>query len=234
MREAVHLDYSACENTSLISCFSFDTALSNTALELNCSDSGRLVGGRSLCSGSLQIRDQSLNQSWAGVCEGALGRRGAEVLCRELGCGTPFLQGALSPLGQTFHCEGNESALMDCPRTRTRTSPEACPALNLTCDEPLRLLGGASRCEGNVEVKYSDEWRPVSTLFDPWDLEAVAVVCRDMDCGTVVSTGKKRNSTQRYGWIVSSACVKTAAVRDCIQDDDPHAEDMDLVCSGEV
>uniref|UniRef100_A0A8C6TKU4 SRCR domain-containing protein n=1 Tax=Neogobius melanostomus TaxID=47308 RepID=A0A8C6TKU4_9GOBI len=100
-------------------------------LQVICSDSVRLVGGRSLCSGSLQIQDQSLAQSWAGVCEGALDRRGAEVLCRELGCGAPLLQGALSPLGQTFHCEGNESKLMDC--NRTRTGPETCPTLNLTC-----------------------------------------------------------------------------------------------------
>ncbi|KAK7886592.1 hypothetical protein WMY93_026213 [Mugilogobius chulae] len=88
-------------------------------LDVVCSESVRLVSGSSLCSGSVQIWDQS----WTWLCDGALDLLGAEVLCRELGCGAPsLLQGALSPLGlQTFHCEGNESALMDCPRSSSRT-----------------------------------------------------------------------------------------------------------------
>ncbi|KAK7893630.1 hypothetical protein WMY93_022782 [Mugilogobius chulae] len=112
-------------------------------LNVVCSESVRLVSGSSLCSGSVQIWNQSWNQSWTWLCEGALDLLGAEVLCRELGCGAPsLLQGALSPLGlQTFHCEGNESALMDCPHSSSRTcSSEA--AAKLTCSEVLcRELG---------------------------------------------------------------------------------------------
>uniref|UniRef100_A0A8C6WMN9 SRCR domain-containing protein n=1 Tax=Neogobius melanostomus TaxID=47308 RepID=A0A8C6WMN9_9GOBI len=178
-------------------------------------DSVRLVGGRSLCSGSLQIQDQSLAQSWAGVCEGALDRRGAEVLCRELGCGAPLLQGALSPLGQTFHCEGNESKLMDC--NRTRTGPETCPTLNLTCKEPLRLVGGASRCEGTVEAELRGQWRRVVT-YGSWDLEAAAAVCRGLDCGSPVSTEKRDGSHRSKVWWVRTACVKKSSVRDCLYD----------------
>uniref|UniRef100_A0AAV2LEI9 SRCR domain-containing protein n=1 Tax=Knipowitschia caucasica TaxID=637954 RepID=A0AAV2LEI9_KNICA len=96
---------------------------------LSVSDSVRLVGGSGLCSGSLQIWDQS----WISVCEGALDLRGAEVLCRELGCNAPsVLQGELSPLGQTFHCEGHESALMDCPRSRPKTCPSG-PSEDVIC-----------------------------------------------------------------------------------------------------
>ncbi|XP_055086385.1 scavenger receptor cysteine-rich type 1 protein M130-like [Periophthalmus magnuspinnatus] len=128
---------------------------SSWGLEVNCSDSVRLVSGPSLCSGSVQIWDQS----WTWVCEGALDQQGAEVLCRELGCGAPsLLQGALSPLKQTFHCEGHESALMDCPRSGSETCSSGA-AVNLTCSEPLRLVGGASRCAGTVEMKHRGEWR---------------------------------------------------------------------------
>ncbi|KAJ0037113.1 hypothetical protein NL108_018544 [Boleophthalmus pectinirostris] len=92
-------------------------------------DSVRLVSGSGLCSGSVQIWDGS----WTGVCDGDLDQRGAEVLCRELGCGAPsLLQGALSPLGQTFHCEGHESALMDCPRSNSSTCSSGA-TVNLTC-----------------------------------------------------------------------------------------------------
>uniref|UniRef100_A0A8C6UDW2 SRCR domain-containing protein n=1 Tax=Neogobius melanostomus TaxID=47308 RepID=A0A8C6UDW2_9GOBI len=195
------------------------------------SDSVRLVGGRSLCSGSLQIQDQSLAQSWAGVCEAALDRRGAEVLCRELGCGAPLLQGALSPLGQTFHCEGNESKLMDC--NRTRTGPETCPTLNLTCKEPLRLVGGASRCEGTVEAELRGEWRRVMA-YDLWDLEAATAVCRGLDCGSAVSTEKRRGSDSKV-WSVRTDCVKKkSSVRDCLYDYGSSNSLLQVICSDSV
>uniref|UniRef100_A0A8C6UV68 SRCR domain-containing protein n=1 Tax=Neogobius melanostomus TaxID=47308 RepID=A0A8C6UV68_9GOBI len=168
------------------------------------------------------------------VCEGALDRRGAEVLCRELGCGAPLLQGALSPLGQTFHCEGNESKLMDC--NRTRTGPETCPTLNLTCKEPLRLVGGASRCEGTVEVELRGEWRQVGTSFtDRWDLEAAAVVCRDRDCGSPVSTEKRVGSDESKVWLVTTHCVKkSSAVRDCLYDRHSSPSLLQVICSDSV
>ncbi|XP_055085189.1 scavenger receptor cysteine-rich type 1 protein M130-like [Periophthalmus magnuspinnatus] len=147
---------------------------SSWGVEVKCSDSVRLVSGPSLCSGSVQIWDQS----WTWVCEGALDQQGAEVLCRELGCGAPsLLQGALSPLRQTFHCEGHESALMDCPRSGSETCSSGA-AVNLTCSEPLRLVGGASRCAGTVEVRHR-EWRRVEPYkpSGPWVLEVTVAVC---------------------------------------------------------
>uniref|UniRef100_A0A8C6S967 SRCR domain-containing protein n=1 Tax=Neogobius melanostomus TaxID=47308 RepID=A0A8C6S967_9GOBI len=228
-REAVGLDPHICLDSSLIDCFDSDTRSSDYSLELTCSDSVRLVGGRSLCSGSLQIQDQSLAQSWAGVCEGALDRRGAEVLCRELGCGAPLLQGALSPLGQTFHCEGNESKLMDC--NRTRTGPETCPTLNLTCKEPLRLVGGASRCEGMVEAELRGEWRRV-VAFGSWDLEAATAVCRGLDCGSAVSTEKRGGSDQSEVWGVYTYCMKKSSVRDCVYYDGSSDSLLQVICSG--
>uniref|UniRef100_A0A8C6WG85 SRCR domain-containing protein n=1 Tax=Neogobius melanostomus TaxID=47308 RepID=A0A8C6WG85_9GOBI len=213
----------------IASACSFTVVGNNFDKNENASDSVRLVGGRSLCSGSLQIQDQSLAQSWAGVCEGALDRRGAEVLCRELGCGAPLLQGALSPLGQTFHCEGNESKLMDC--NRTRTGPETCPTLNLSCKEPLRLVGGASRCEGTVEAEFRGEWRRVGTI-DPWDLEAAAAVCRGLDCGSPVSAEKRYESDRSEVWGVFTYCVKKSSVRDCLIDHDSSDSHLQVICSG--
>uniref|UniRef100_A0AAV2LK24 SRCR domain-containing protein n=1 Tax=Knipowitschia caucasica TaxID=637954 RepID=A0AAV2LK24_KNICA len=116
--------------------------------DLSVSDSVRLVGGSGLCSGSLQIWDQS----WISVCEGALDLRGAEVLCRELGCrGPSVLQGELSSLGQTFHCEGHESALVDCPRSRPKTCPSGpsedviCSGQNQNQSQMIQHLFGRSR-----------------------------------------------------------------------------------------
>ncbi|XP_055079988.1 scavenger receptor cysteine-rich type 1 protein M130-like [Periophthalmus magnuspinnatus] len=179
-----------------------DSSSSSSGLEVKCSDSVRLVSGPSLCSGSVQI----WNQSWTWVCEGALDQQGAEVLCRELGCGAPsLLQGALSPLGQRFHCEGNESALMDCPRSGSETCSSGA-AVNLTCSE-LRLVGGASRCAGTVEVRHRGEWGWVGP-DGRWFLEDTAAVCRDLDCGSAVYGEKRDDFPKSPVWEVISDCVK--------------------------
>ncbi|XP_055015847.1 scavenger receptor cysteine-rich type 1 protein M160-like [Boleophthalmus pectinirostris] len=183
---------------------------SSFGVEVKCSDSVRLVSGSGLCSGSVQIWDGS----WTGVCDGDLDQRGAEVLCRELGCGAPsLLQGALSPLGQTFHCEGHESALMDCPRSNSSTCSSGA-TVNLTCSE-LRLVGGASRCAGTVEVRLRGEWRRVES-YDRWEQEATAAVCRDLDCGSVVYGQRRNDFPQSRVWRVTSTCVKKSSVRRCV------------------
>ncbi|XP_055014484.1 scavenger receptor cysteine-rich type 1 protein M130-like [Boleophthalmus pectinirostris] len=185
------------------------------SVEVMCSDSVRLVSGSSLCSGLVQI----WNQSWTWVCEGDLDQRGEEVLCRELDCGAPsLLQGALSPLEQTFHCEGNESALMDCPRSGSRTCSSGA-AVNLTCSEPLRLVGGASRCTGTVEVKHRGEWRRLGG--EDWDLGATAVLCRDLDCGSAVYGEGRDDFSFGYLWSTSPPCVKwMSSVRECVKSAD--------------
>ncbi|XP_055079994.1 scavenger receptor cysteine-rich type 1 protein M130-like [Periophthalmus magnuspinnatus] len=197
-------------------------------LEVKCSDSVRLVSGPSLCSGSVQIWDQS----WTWVCEGALDQQGAEVLCRELGCGAPsLLQGALSPLKQKFHCEGHESALMDCPRSSSETCSSGA-AVNLTCSEPLRLVGGASRCAGTVEVRHRGEWRRVEPS-ELWVLEHTAAVCRDLDCGSAVYGEKRDDFPQSPMWWVSPHCVKKSAVRECVFGSfSPSSSGLEVKCSG--
>ena len=81
-------------------------------------DSVRLVNGTSVCSGRVEVKS---NQTWFSVCEGDFDQQDAEVVCRELGCGSPsFLQGALygdmnvSMWTHEFQCQGNESALLEC------------------------------------------------------------------------------------------------------------------------
>ncbi|XP_055017947.1 scavenger receptor cysteine-rich type 1 protein M130-like [Boleophthalmus pectinirostris] len=210
------------ENTAAV-CRNLD------CVEVNCSESVRLVSGSGLCSGLVQFWDGS----WTGVCDGDLDQQGAEVLCRELGCGAPsLLQGALSPLGQTFHCEGHESALMDCPRSGSRTCSSGA-TVNLTCSE-LRLVGGASRCSGTVEVKFRGEWRRVWP-FGLWDQENTAAVCRDLDCGSTLYGEERGDFPQSPVWRVSADCVKKSSMRGCVFDSSPSSpQRVEVVCSDSV
>ncbi|XP_055015821.1 CD5 antigen-like [Boleophthalmus pectinirostris] len=217
---------SNCVLTSSVrECVWGSSSSSPWGVKVKCSESVRLVSGSGLCSGSVQIWDGS----WTGVCDGDLDQRGAEVLCRELDCGAPsLLQGALSPLGQTFHCEGHESALMDCPRSNSSTCSSGA-TVNLTCSE-LRLMGGASRCVGTVEVKHRGEWRRVDSSGH-WDQEHTVGVCRDLDCGSAVYGEQRDDFSQSRVWKVSSDCVKTSSVRECVSGSYSSSWGLEVKCS---
>nr|XP_024655791.1 scavenger receptor cysteine-rich type 1 protein M130 [Maylandia zebra] len=188
----------------------------SSVLELTCSDSVRLLNGTSLCSGRLEVNYNQSNQSkqsWTSVCEDHFDQQDAEVVCRELGCGPPsILQGALhgdmgAPVwSKEFQCEGHESTLLDCRSSNsTRSSCSPGKAVGLTCSEPIRLVGGASRCAGTLEMKLG-EWRPVDG--DNWALREAAVACKQLDCGSALAI-EHRKSSDRPVWRIQHDFVRS-------------------------
>ncbi|XP_071351013.1 uncharacterized protein [Trachinotus anak] len=213
---------------------------SSSILELNCSDSVGLVDGTSLCSGRLEVKPHQSNQShqcWSSVCEADFDQQDAEVVCRQLGCGPPsVLQGVLygeveAPVWtKEFQCGGHESALLDCRSSgsaRTTCSPGK--AVGLTCSEPVRLVGGASRCAGTLEVKQG-EWRPVED--NEWTLKVAAVACRELDCGYPVSTRRREESSEGYLWRIRSDCVQSGfTLKECSSSSSRSPFILELTCS---
>ncbi|XP_068587826.1 uncharacterized protein [Cebidichthys violaceus] len=137
-----------------------------------------------------------------------------------------------------FQCGGNESALLDCRSSgsdRNTCSPGK--AVGLTCSEPVRLVGGASRCAGTLEMKHEGDWRPVDYYFRTpvhdfdWTLKTAAVACRDLDCGSAVSTRQREESSERSVWMIYSDCVHSgSALRECLSSDSSFVI-VDLICS---
>ncbi|XP_053197804.1 scavenger receptor cysteine-rich type 1 protein M130-like [Scomber japonicus] len=217
--------------SALMDCVSSDS--SNHVVELTCSDSVRLVNGTSLCSGRLEVKSE---QSWSSVCEADFDQQDAEVVCRELGCGAPsVLQGALygeveAPMWtKEFQCGGNESALLDCRRSNsTRRTCSPGKAVGLTCSEPFRLVGGASRCSGRLEVKQG-QWRPVSD--SDWTLKETVAICRYLNCGFAVSTRSRDEDSDTSVWSFRPDCLESgSALRDCVSSGSPFSI-VDLTCS---
>nr|XP_033486371.1 scavenger receptor cysteine-rich type 1 protein M130-like [Epinephelus lanceolatus] len=193
-------------------------------------NSVRLVNGTSLCSGRLEVKSDQSNQSWSPVCEADFDQQDAEVVCRELGCGPPsFLQGALygeveAPMWtKEFQCGGHESALLDCRSSGSeRNSCSPGKAVGLTCSDPpgdIRLVGEASRCAGILEMKNQREWRSVAKIDHGWDLmsAAGAAVCRQLDCGSDLSTFELYNENLvRSVWWINSSCVELrSTLKEC-------------------
>ncbi|KAG7238972.1 hypothetical protein INR49_030310, partial [Caranx melampygus] len=57
--------------------------------------------------------------------------------------------------------------------------------------EHVRLVGGASRCAGELQVNQG-EWRPVD--WNSCNLKIASVVCRELDCGSVISIARRKSS----------------------------------------
>ncbi|XP_036591827.1 scavenger receptor cysteine-rich type 1 protein M130 [Trichosurus vulpecula] len=155
----------------------------------------RLVGGTKNCSGLVELR---VHGQWGRVCDNNWNKDVAGVVCRQLGCPSP--QNAVSWFDgseeveqiwfNNIHCHGNESALWDCEYNGW--SNYACGSQNhakVICSDEneleLRLVGGGSQCAGTVEVQM--QGRVGTVCQSAMNMEAAAVVCRQLGCGSAVS-----------------------------------------------
>ncbi|XP_049420340.1 scavenger receptor cysteine-rich type 1 protein M130-like [Epinephelus fuscoguttatus] len=197
----------------------------------------RLVNGTGLCSGRLEVKSNQSNQSWSSVCEDDFDQQDAEVVCRELGCGAPsVLQGALygeveAPMWtKEFQCGGNESALLDCRSSGSDGNTcSSGKAVGLTCSDPVRLVGGSSRCSGTLEVKRGD-WRPVDG--SDWTLTSAVAFCRNLNCGSAVSAGRREDSSNRSAWKINFDCVHSgSALGECGTLLSWSSSTLELTCS---
>ncbi|XP_029373860.1 scavenger receptor cysteine-rich type 1 protein M130-like isoform X2 [Echeneis naucrates] len=210
-------------------------------LTIACSESVRLLNGTDLCSGILEVK---FGQSWSLVCEDSFDEKVAQVVCRELGCGPPVIvRGGLyeevAPvLGAYFWCKGNESRLLEC--LISGSPQKACSnnkVLRLTCSDRygIRLVGEASRCAGSLEMKHQGIWKPLADWESKWDQVSAATVCRELDCGYIISTAIKDEVSDRPVWWIKSSCVLSASeLYDCLLETLTFngPTNLEVICSG--
>uniref|UniRef100_A0A3B1JHZ6 SRCR domain-containing protein n=1 Tax=Astyanax mexicanus TaxID=7994 RepID=A0A3B1JHZ6_ASTMX len=160
--------------------------------ELTCSGhrTSRLADGPHVCSGRVEVLH---GQSWFTVCDADFNQQDAEVVCRELGCGSPvevlgaadFGRGEGQVWSEELQCRGDESEITLCPITSSHKYNYSCYNVGLICSGTARMMNGSDSCSGRVELQYLSEWGTVCDVS--WDMRAASVLCAQLKCGSAVA-----------------------------------------------
>ncbi|KAM3915862.1 scavenger receptor cysteine-rich type 1 protein M130-like [Leptodactylus fuscus] len=151
----------------------------------------RLTNGSQRCAGRVEMMSSG---KWGALCLSHWDLQAANVLCRQLQCGTAVSISDGGDSGENlawpdeFHCEGIESNLREC--TKTVLGNSRCPrqsTAGVRCSgtmESVRLVSGTSHCDGRLEVLENDIWGRVTD--QEWDIKEAQVICRELHCGEVI------------------------------------------------
>ncbi|NXK12039.1 C163A protein, partial [Herpetotheres cachinnans] len=152
----------------------------------------RLSDGTGPCSGRVEVK---YKEQWGTVCDGDWTIEDAEVVCKQLRCGSAVQALAQSPFGEgsgptwlyRVDCHGDEPNLWSC--SHTGWGAFTCPHYydtGVICSgfSELRLTGGDTACSGHLKVKQVETWATV--CFSHVDFKAASAVCNEIACGQAV------------------------------------------------
>ncbi|KAK3544509.1 hypothetical protein QTP86_013337 [Hemibagrus guttatus] len=136
--------------------------------------------------------------------------RAADVLCAQLDCGSAvavvevdwFGEGNGHIWADVFDCQGKETHLSRCgvsswSRAACSHKHDAgviCNGSSMALHEGRVQLSGGSECQGEVEIYFRQDWRRV--LLDSWSLSEASVLCRHLDCGSMLNYRSSPSTTE--------------------------------------
>uniref|UniRef100_A0A8B9N5X4 SRCR domain-containing protein n=1 Tax=Accipiter nisus TaxID=211598 RepID=A0A8B9N5X4_9AVES len=139
----------------------------------------KLVNGSTACAGRVQVQ---VLGTWGTLCASRWDLSDAHVLCRQLNCGFAesipggehFGRGTGPVWRDSFHCDGTEAHLGQCPVITLGASP---------CSQGNNFAVVCSgECWKNGSNDNLPEWDMGQSPDDQWDMQEVSVVCRQLRC----------------------------------------------------
>ncbi|XP_067915947.1 CD5 antigen-like [Heterodontus francisci] len=201
-----------------------------------------LVGGSSHCSGQLHLQIKSLRLT---LCPQEFSSREADVVCRELECGSThavvtgnFFDGQKAEMwNHSYACQNNETRLSRCIEVQREC--HSADGVGIVCSggyHEMRLQSGANRCQGEVQLYYNSSWSAVSgQLPSPDEAE---LMCKKLQCGHAVGLTVETAQMNPTVYVNDWTCLVTHPVTsDCLEGarKSEHPGTVALNCSeGEV
>ncbi|CAI5685656.1 unnamed protein product, partial [Oreochromis niloticus] len=203
--------------------------------------------GSTRCSGRVEVYH---NNSWGTVCDDGWGLNDAEVVCRQLNCGSALEAPRSAHFGagtgqiwlDHVTCSGNESSLTECQHSGFGSNTcEHGQDAAVICSDLIRLAGsGSTRCSGRVEIFHNNIWGTVSDYN--WNLNDAEVVCRQLKCGTALKNPQFGHFGEATGqiWLSDVTCSgNESSLTECQHSGwgnnyNRHYYDVGVICSGMI
>uniref|UniRef100_A0A3Q0RBL4 SRCR domain-containing protein n=1 Tax=Amphilophus citrinellus TaxID=61819 RepID=A0A3Q0RBL4_AMPCI len=187
------------------------------------------------------------SNSWGTVCDDGWDLNDAEVVCRQLDCGTALNATQSAHFGEgtgeiwldDVSCSGSESSLTECQHRGF--GKHNCTHQNdhTLADNPLPRLAGlqSNRCSGRVEIYQRKRWGTVCD--DGWDLNDAQVVCGQLECGIALNATQSAHFGEGSGpiWLDDVSCSGSErSLTECqhrgfVTHDCTHSKDAGVICS---
>ncbi|XP_008936451.1 PREDICTED: scavenger receptor cysteine-rich type 1 protein M130-like, partial [Merops nubicus] len=209
-------------------------------------DELRLSNGTGPCSGRVEVKH---NETWGTVCDGDWSIEDAEVVCKQMQCGSavqalnraPFGEGSGPTWLYRVDCRGDERALWSCPHAGWGAF--TCPHYfdtGVTCAgfSGLRLAAGQTACSGRLEVQHQQSWAAV--CFSHVDFQTASVICQELECGQAVDVlrGAHLGDSHELTWQEEFRCVgnetRLAHCPRTLRRGHACSHGATVVCSGEA
>ncbi|XP_030840612.1 deleted in malignant brain tumors 1 protein-like isoform X2 [Strongylocentrotus purpuratus] len=148
----------------------------------------RLVGGATPFKGRTEV---FMDNSWGTICDDLWDTSDADVFCRQLGYIGATDAPRYAQFGRGFgpihlddvQCTGNETDILDCPRSTSEVTCTHREDAGASCTPEVRLVGGSNIYKGRVEIRVNNQWK--GFCGDGWSLSNARVVCSQLKLGLV-------------------------------------------------